>query len=336
MSIQRRNFLHGILALPGVATFGPALRPSSGTAVRTGEELQDALATARPGSTITLAPGDFAGVAQFDLTRPDITLRAAVPLRSTLRAPLLVAGDRARILDLAFRGEGDDNLYMVAVAACTDSVTITSADVEVRGCDFSYFPQRAILVRPSGLRPYIHDCGFHNNTKGSRGGGNAHEAISLGYDNPNSMVSMRARVIANRFWNLNIEGEAISVKTSDNLLQNNQLSSSRGGFTNRYGVRNTFASNTLTNCRGIAIGGRLAKVLNNQINGTGRICIQAGNATADNLRNGVHQQSADTLVEGNSGYLVIGNQYNPFPALRTTVRGHRGSIKLQLHSGTKL
>ena len=50
----------------------------------------------------------------------------------------------------------------------------------------------------------------------------------------------------------------------------------------------------------------------------------------------VHPQSADTIVEGNSGPLVIGNQYKPMPALRTTVSGHNGSIKLVLHTGTKM
>ena len=42
---------------------------------------------------------------------------------------------------------------------------------------------------------------------------------------------MNARIINNKFWNLNFDGEAISVKTSENLLEGNQLTSSQGGFT---------------------------------------------------------------------------------------------------------
>lgn len=319
--------------MPGVATLGPGIRPSGGTMVRSGDELQDALASARPGATILLAPGDFHLAGDLELAVPDVTLRASMPLRSTLYAPLVINGDRARIIDIAFRDQGDSNLLMVAVAACKDSITITSNDVEVRGCDFGYFPQRAIFVR-SGLRPYIHSCTFHNNTKGGKNS-NAHEAIALGYSNPNSLLSMRARVIGNRLWNLNIEGESISVKTSDNLIQNNQLSSSRGGFTQRYGRNNTFANNVFTNSRGIATGGRSARVIGNRVNGTGRIAIQAGDAKAESLTNGVHPQSADCVVEGNSGLLVIGNQYRPHPALRTVVSRHSGSIRLILHSGTK-
>ena len=289
MSLQRRNFLHGVLALPGVAPLGYGIGPSFGTSVRSGEELKAALAAAMPGTTIVLAPGDFGNVGQFDLSVPDVTIRASVPLRSIIRSPLEITGDRATIAELAFRGEGEDNLYMVAVAACEDSLAITSNDVEVKGCDFSYFPQRAIFVR-SGLRAYIHDCGFHNNTKGSIA--NSHEAIGLGYSNLYSRTSMNARIINNKFWNLNFEGEVVSVKTSDNLLEDNQLTSSQGGFTQRYGRNNTFARNVSTNSRGIAIGGRGAKVISNQINGTGRIAIQAGTVNADVLTNGstIHPQ----------------------------------------------
>ena len=196
MSLPRRDFLHGVLTLPGVASLGYGIAPSLGSSVRSGGELKAALRAATPGTTIVLTPGDFGGVTQFELTVPNVTLRASVPLRSILRSPLVVRGDYARIVDLAFRGDGEDNLHMVAVAACKDSILITSNDVEVNDCDFSYFPQRAIFVR-SGLRSYIHDCSFHNNTKGSIA--NSHEAIGLGYSNQYSRTSMKARIINNKF-----------------------------------------------------------------------------------------------------------------------------------------
>ncbi|MGD9509175.1 MAG: hypothetical protein AB7I59_16065 [Geminicoccaceae bacterium] len=335
MSFHRRNFLHGVLALPAFPLLSRAGRINSAP-VRDGEELADALARARPGDTIDLAPGEFGGVGEFAIKVPGVTLRASVPLRSILWSPVEVTADRATIDGLTFRSEPESGLLLAAATACRDSLSITASNVEVRGCDFGYFGARAILVRPSGKSPYIHDCEFHNNRDGGARGGNAHEAISLGYDNPNSRVAMRGRVINNRFLNLNVEGEAVSVKTSDNVLQGNQLSSSRAGFTNRYGARNQFIGNKIINSRGIAIGGRGCKIVNNSIQGTGSIAVQAGNADADNLKNGVHPQSADTLVEGNSGLLVIGNQYKPMPALNTTVRGHKGSVRLMLQKDTKL
>lgn len=335
MDLGRRNFLQGVLALPAFP-LATHRRRIDGVPVRDGDELADALARARPGDTILLAPGEFGGVDQFSMTVPDVTVRASVPLRSILWSPMEVSGDRVTIDGLMFRSEPESGFILAAVAACRDSLTIIASGIEVRGCDFGYFPGRAILVRPSGLRPYIHDCGFHDNVDGGARGGNAHEAISLGYDNPNSRVSMQGRVINNRFLNLNVEGEAVSVKTSNNILQGNRLTSSRGGFTSRYGSRNQFIGNTISNSRGIAIGGRGCMVANNSLQGKGIIAIQAGNASADNLKNGVHPQSADTLVQGNAGPLVIGNQYKPMPALNTTVRDHKGTVRLMLHQGTKL
>ena len=314
----------------------PGQNSGHGTTVRTGEELKAALAAAAPGSEIVLAPGDFSDVAQFDLTVPDVTIRASVPQRSIIRSPLEITGDRATIADLAFRGEGENNLYMAAIAACKDSIAVTASGVEIRGCDFGYFPGRAIFARQSAIGIYIHDCGFHNNVNSKTVNSNAHEAISLGYSNLYSRTSMKGQILNNKFWSLNVEGKSVSIKTSDNIIQGNQLSSSRGGFTQRYGKNNTFAGNTCTNSRGIAIGSQYAKVMNNRIVGTGRIAIQAGNASYSSLTNGVHPQSADTIVEGNSGPLVIGNLYKPMPALRTTVRSHSGTIKLILQSGTKM
>ena len=220
MHLARRDFMHGVLALPGVASFGLGLRPSFGTSVRSGDELKAALATATPGTTIVLAPGDFGGVDRFELTVPHVTLRASVPLRSTMRAPLEVHADHARIVDLAFRGEVDDNLHLVALAACTDYLYVTANDTEITGCDFGFFPQRAIFIR-SGTGAYIHDCTFHDNTNGKTA--NSHEAIGLGYSNLYSLQSMKARVVNNKLWNLKHDGETISVKTSDNIVEGNEM-----------------------------------------------------------------------------------------------------------------
>lgn len=336
MHQSRRTMLHGLAALPASAFLARGAGSGLGNLVHDGAGLQRALSTAEPGAVIRLAPGDFADVAQFNVTVPGITLRAAWPMRSVIRAPMEVTGAGASIADLAFLGDGSDGFYLSAVAQCGSKLSISSPDVEVRGCDFGFFAGRAILVRPTGLRPYIHDCSFHDNRTG--GDRNANEAIALGYDNPSSNTSMRARVVANRLWNLNVEGEAISVKTSDNTIQGNQLSSSKGGYTNRYGERNQFTGNVSTNARGFVIGDRDTRLVNNVINGSGAFRIMCGDATADVTRNGPHLQATNTYLQGNSGPLVIGASYatTPLPALNTNVVSHKGSIQLQKHSGTRL
>ena len=99
---------------------------------------------------------------------------------------------------------------------------------------------------------------------------------------------MQGRVIGNELWNLNIEGEAISVKTSDNLIQGNRLSSSKGGISNRYGERNEYRGNTSTNSRGFVVRDRGSRLLGNTVNGSGSIQVLGGNATADSSKNGLH------------------------------------------------
>jgi hypothetical protein len=330
---RRRTLLRGVLGIPAGLALGTTNSWTHAAAERAGYRLRKALLTARAGDTVLVPPGVYGGAEALEITVPNLTLKAAVALRSVLRVPLEVRGAGVVLDGLAFLGDGDDDLYLAAAQACRDSLTIASPGVEVRGCDFGFFPQRAILVRPTGLKPYIHDCSFHDNRDGGSDP-NTHEAISLGYDNPSSHTSLRARIIKNRFWNLDVEGEAISVKTSDNLIQANNLSSSRAGFSNRYGERNCFSDNVLTNCRGFAIGGRGTRLLNNRLNGRGAIAIHGGDARPEVRRNGVHPAAVDTYLDGNSGPLAIGVRYRPLPAVNTRVLRHGGSIRLVNETGT--
>ncbi len=337
MNLQRRSVLHGLAVLPSGTLLSRAGSPSPETVVRDGQELAAALRLARPGANIALAEGAFDGVAQFEIGVPRVTLRSMTPLGAVLRAPVVVTAGGAILSDLAFHGEGSDGFYLAAVAACSDSLSIAAPDVEVKGCDFGYFPKRAILVRPTGLRPYIHDCTFHDNRDGG-GDHNAHEAISLGFDNPSSIVGLRGRIIQNRFWNLNIEGEAISVKTSDNLIQANQISSSRGAYSNRCGERNQYLDNVSTNSGGFIVGDRDVRLLRNQVVGTGKFLIMGGGISANSTLNTSQIQATNTYIEGNYGTLVVGHNYNGtnLPAINTKIVSHSGSIKLKNHKGTLL
>ena len=337
MNYQRRSVLHGLAVLPIGSLSSRVDLNGRNLVARDGRELAAALRLARPGAVIGLAAGEFGGVAQFEIGVPEVTLRSLTPSAAVLRAPVVVTAGGVTLADLAFHGEGDDGFYLSAIASCSDSLSIAAPDVEVKGCDFGYFPKRAILVRPTGLRPYIHDCTFHDNRDGD-GDHNAHEAISLGYDNPTSNVAMRARVIANRLWNLNIEDEAICAKTSDNLIQGNQISSSKGAYSNRYGERNQFINNKSINSRGFLVEDRSNRLVGNRIEGSGKTLILGGGVSASVTTNGPHVQATSTYLEGNTGLLVIGHNYSGtnLPALNTQVKTHSGSIQLKNHTGTRL
>jgi hypothetical protein len=337
MNQPRRSVVQGFVALPIGALSLRRERPAATVTVFDGPELQAALRVAGRGTVITLAPGDYRGPAELVISAPDVTLRAAEPLRTVLRPPVVVTGANARLLDLAFHGEGDDGVYLSAEMACSDSLSISAPDVEVSGCDFGFFPARAILVRPSGLRPYIHDCTFHDSLNDARYH-DAHSAVTLGFSNPTSRVSMKGRVINNELWSLNVEGSAITVKTSDNLVQDNQLRDSRGGFICRYGTRNIFRGNTSTNSRGFVIADLSNRVVENKILGRGSIRIRGGNADVALRLNGPHLQATKTYLQDNFGPLVIGFNYSgeTLPALDTYVQSHVGAITLRAQTGTRL
>lgn len=338
MRLQRRGILHGLIALP-ITWPRPDRRPAgeADASVGSGRELAKRLDRARPGEVIALEPGEYAGVGEFVVGVDGVSIVSTVPLGAIIRAPMLVDGHGVTLADLAFRDPGAPGFQLAAMMACRDSLSITGVGVEVKGCDFGYFGGRAVLVRPVGVKPYIHDCTFHNNRDGG-GDHNAHEAISLGYDNPSSTTSLRARVLNNRMWGLNVEDEAISVKTSDNVLQGNTLSNSKAGFSIRYGERNQFIGNQFSGARGCVIHDRDNILRNNKVENGGKIYIMGGNTTASDTRNDYRSQATNTVLEGNKGELIIGYNYrgNKLPALNTRVLTHTGSIQLRDQQGTRL
>jgi hypothetical protein len=337
MRVQRRSVLHGMAVLPISWSHLGQRGGGTGVAASSGSELAERLERARPGDVIELEPGEYGGVDEFTVTADRVSLVSAVPLGAIIRAPMVVHGNGVTLADLAFLDPGAPGFQLVAAAACRDSLSIRGVDVEVKGCDFGHFGARAILVRPTGRRARIHDCAFHDNRNGG-GDRNAHEAISLGYDNPTSNTSLQARVLNNRMWNLNVEDEAISVKTSDNLIQGNTVSSSKAGFCNRYGERNQYLGNQFNNARGCVIHDRGNVLRNNRITGSGKILIMGGNTSANDTRNDYRSQATSTVLEGNNGQLIIGYNYrgNRLPALNTSVRSHNGKIELRDQQGTRI
>lgn len=320
--MRRRDLVSSLAALP-LLNLPPAHNRLAGM-----------LAAAEPGSTIVLPAGEYGVFGELRLGVPGVTLRASHPNRAILRAPLVIEGAGCRVLGIAFDDPGD---LLLAALACADSLTIRAPDVEVAGCDFANFPARAILVRPEGLRPFLHDNTFHDNRTGS-GDANAHEAISLGYDNRTSNTSLQARVLANRMWNLNVEGEAISVKTSDNKLELNQIHSSRAAFSARCGERNLFGGNLSVNAGGFTIEDRGNRFIGNRIEGTGMIKVMAGQIAAHVTDSNAHIQATDTYLEICEGPITVGYAYSGMtpilPALRTVLQSHKGQVTLRHQQGT--
>ena len=152
MNRQRRSVLHGLAVLPTSALLSRTDPRAATLSFATAASWQ-ALGLARPGAVIELAAGEFGGVAQFEIGVPQVTLRSLTPLSAVLRAPVVVTAGGATLADLAFHGEGDDGVLPLGPCRLQRLVDPRGAGRGGEGCDFGYFPKRAILVRPPACAP---------------------------------------------------------------------------------------------------------------------------------------------------------------------------------------
>jgi hypothetical protein len=283
------------------------------------------------------------------VTQPEVTIRAeagALIYHTSLRieAPgVLVDG-------LAFVGspgipddvEPDTHpwLYMAAVIenrAFTSTVRVDAADTEIRRCDFSRYSGKAIDVRASALRTYIHDNSFHDCLSG------ASCAIMVGASMNDTNKNVGARLINNRCTNLATGSvETLSFKSSGNLMQSNRLENCCN-LTNRHGNGNRFIGNIVNNSQGIIIQDSNtlleANTVSNIRQGPG-IQIMKGSMPYSGTTQGKHPQAFSTVLRGNNGPLMIGRGYSgyTYPAINTMVESHTGTIRLVPggHEGTQL
>lgn len=116
-----------------LAAFAPA---SAAPAVRTPAELDAAVASARGGETISLAPGEYGEVRVFNRNyAAPVTIRSADPGRPARMRRFRVIGSRnvnARGLDIG-APLGPDDKEWTRVAEITNSSNITLANVRVHG-----------------------------------------------------------------------------------------------------------------------------------------------------------------------------------------------------------
>jgi hypothetical protein len=341
MALKRRNFLFGIASLPASTLLTGRILPGLTATVYNGPELHTALQAAGPGSTITLAPGDFGDIGRFTLASSGVSVRVQAPLRTVLRSNLVVTGDLVDLDELAFE-EGislvGNGLRIANSRFQNRGISVSGVNAEVANCEIAFFNDRGIAISGNAQNPYVH----HNYIHDSRGGGNGHEGIQIGQSMNDNDRRVNARIESNRLERLDAESEAISVKSSGNLIVGNSLRNSRANIVNRHGSNNVYQNNTLENAYGIVIHDRGNKVIGNRcVNSVLKrsIRIMGGDSTPESNRQGGHPQAVDTLVSGNTAdYLIIGDQFpgDRLPAVNTTVVDHNGPVVLKAEVGTRL
>lgn len=341
MAFARRNVLFGIAALPASTLLAGRPLPGLTATVYNGSELHTAIRVAGPGSTIMLAPGNYGDIGQFTLASSNISVRVQNSLRTVLRSRLVVNGNLVDLDGLAFE-EGlvliGDGLKVSGSSFRGKGIDVAGVNTEVANCEISFFTGKGITIKGTASNPHVH----HNFIHDARGHGGECEAIQIGQSMNDTNRRVGALIESNRLERCDAESEAISVKSSGNVLRNNTLTDSKAYIVNRHGSNNLYQGNTVTNAYGIVIHGADNKVIGNRCTNSilkRSIRIMGGNIPASSDRQGGHPQAMNTLVSGNTAdYLVIGDQFpgHNLPAVNTTVQGHSGPVMLKDEVGTKL
>ncbi|MET1073226.1 MAG: polysaccharide lyase 6 family protein [Umezawaea sp.] len=266
--------------------------PASAAVVRVTSlaALQTALNAAAPGDRIEVAAGTYTTSAAIAIKKSGtsaapITVTAATVGKVEIKGSTgfsFTAGLHDVVLQgfnlrhgggLSVPGDAHDLRITRNSVQLTGSggwVTVNGDDVEVDHNTFQNRSTEGVFLQISGpgseiaRRTRIHHNHFYNH---SFAGDNGGESIRLGYSHKQS-TSANAVVEHNLFEKANGDPEAISVKSSDNVVRYNTIRDSKGYIVLRHGSRNLVDGNVLLGS-GIRFHGDDHRIVNNYVANTG-------------------------------------------------------------------
>jgi hypothetical protein len=306
-------------------------------------QLQSAADAAQPGDRIELTDGTYTVSSPIQLTRSGtaaapITVAAQHTGAATLTgsggfqlgtvAYVTIEGFRLThsggftIPGSATHARFTRNLVQISGSA-TNWITVAGDDAEVDHNTFQHKSTEGVFLQITGAgaadmaqRTRIHHNYFFDH---SFTGANGGESIRLGYSY-RQLASAYATVEYNLFEQADGDSEAISVKSSDNVIRYNTLRNSRGSIVLRHGNRNRVEGNMLLGGEsGIRLYENDHVVVNNVIQGgTGQLIIGSGTMIDDTSGGTEHARADRALVAFNtivgSGVLLdvgTGDPYGP-------------------------
>jgi poly(beta-D-mannuronate) lyase len=294
--------------------------------VNTTANLTKALASALPGDRITLADGTYSlgsdikiaksGTAQnpiviaaenigkaiikgsgtFDITASHIAVEGFVfNNSSTLEVP--VGSHHVRL---------SRNVFQLS-SSVKNWVSVAGDDAEVDHNTFQKKSTVGVFLQIIGpgtadmaKRVHIHRNLFKEHTFGGTNGG---ESIRLGLST-RQHGKAAALVENNLFDKANGDPEAISVKSSDNVIRHNTIRNSKGTITLRHGWNNTVDGNMLIGgTAGIRVFGNDHVVINNVVQNSTRsplVELGGGDIKDDTKNLNVHEAADRILVAHNT------------------------------------
>ncbi|MEU9318710.1 polysaccharide lyase 6 family protein [Streptomyces sp. NPDC048295] len=315
--MQRRTFLMATAAgaaLTAVPTGGlvTASATAAPAAVGSLDELQAAIDRARPGDRIVVADGAYTVPQGRPLTIRYKQGTERAPITVVARTPggVVLDGEQSFVLDasshITISGFSFRQSSTLDIPPNCSHIRLTRndfqlADIEglhwvmVRAddskVDHNHFHGKSTLGIYLGIegagteemaqRVHVFRNYFSDHTfAGSNGG----EPIRLGVS-PRALSSAHAVVEYNLFERANGDPEAISVKSSDNVIRHNTIRDSLGGIVLRHGNRNRVEANHLVaGTEGVRIYGNDHVIVNNHLAGlSGRALVIGSGSERDHL-----------------------------------------------------
>lgn len=326
--------------VPMLAGVGPYSRVSSLG------ELQAAIVGMTKGGTIIVADGTYAVEAPIDLT--GVGGRWNKPLTITAQSiggVTLTGAESFRFADthdVVIRGFVFTQSTTLELPADCQSITLSRndfqlADIEGMHCvmvraddtvvEYNHFHGKSTLgiflgIEGGGSTEMAQNVHIHHNLFSDHtfAGANGGEPIRLGVS-PRALSSAHAIVEYNLFERANGDPEAISVKSSDNIIRYNTIRDSGGGIVLRHGNRTRVESNhIIRGDRGIRIYGNDHVIVNNYIGETADTAFVLGAGT---VRDHYEGEPADSRKKNDAADRLL-------IALNTVV-GNTGGISCETH-----
>ncbi|MET8845625.1 polysaccharide lyase 6 family protein [Amycolatopsis sp. NPDC004625] len=297
-----RLFFVPLITAALVVVPGPAASAAQ-TRVTSLSSLQSAMDKANPGDTIVLADGSYSAGSTLSIKRSGsssapVTIAAEHTGKATITGSktFSFAGGVHNVVLQGFRFRGSASLSVPAGASHNrlsrndfqltgdgNWVSVNGDDTEV---DHNVFQNRTSqgvflqILGPSDAMAqnvHVHHNYFYNHQFSGANGG---ESIRLGLSNHQS-YSAHAVVENNLFEKADGDIEAISVKSSDNVIRYNTIRDSKGYIVLRHGNRSTVEGNLLFDS-GIRFHGNDHKIVANYVaNSGGRAIVFGSGDEAD-------------------------------------------------------
>jgi len=351
VSLPRRRtaLVAGLAGLVAVWCGQPASAISPRTlAVSSPNQLVTALAQAQPGDRVEVAAGDYATapvrVTHSGTAQAPITITAATPgqARFTGAGGLDLTGV-SHVVVQGFVFDNNDGLTVPGDAAANRvtrntfqgnpsgaSLSVKANDTEVDHNTFQNRTSEGVYLQVVGpgsndmaQRVHVHHNYFYNHQfKGDNGG----ESIRFG-------LSGRQHAVANGLIEYNLfnkadgDSEAISVKSSNNVVRYNTIINSRGTLSLRHGWNTLVEGNILIGgTTGIRFFGNNHTIINNVVQDTTNTAAMevGGGEVRDDTTSGTNHEAADHCVVAfntlsGSSNLIWLNSSKPYPPSDTTV-----------------